>query len=157
MNCLDWSQARAFSKWAGGRLPTEAEWEYAARSAGRDISYPWGDVEATCARAVMEHGGSGCGEYRTWSVCGKHAGNSDQGLCDLAGNVWEWVEDCYGDYDDAPLDGHAVTGCSAGAYRVRRGGGWLSGAARQRAAHRSGLHPPDRLNRLGFRPARSVP
>ncbi|MBI5243481.1 MAG: SUMF1/EgtB/PvdO family nonheme iron enzyme, partial [Elusimicrobia bacterium] len=100
---VDWNQAKKFSEWAGGRLPSEAEWEYAARSAGKDWKYPWGNEEATCAKAVMSEGGLGCGKSSTWPVCSKSAGNTKQGLCDMAGNVWEWTQDWYHDsYNGAP-------------------------------------------------------
>jgi len=86
VNCVDWNQARTFCDWVGGRLPSEAEWEYAARSGGKAWTYPWGNVVASCARTVMEDGsGIGCGEKRTVPVCSKPRGNSKQGLCDMVG------------------------------------------------------------------------
>ena len=94
---VDWNQAKAFSEWVGGRLPSEAEWEYAARSGGKERKYPWGDEEPSCERAVMNQGGNGCGRNATWPVCSKTAGNTSQGLCDMAGNVWEWTQDWYHD------------------------------------------------------------
>jgi formylglycine-generating enzyme required for sulfatase activity len=123
VNCVDWKQARSFSRWAGGRLPSEAQWEYAARSGGKSWKYPWGNAKASCARAVMPgSGGWGCGKKRTWPVCSKPRGNSRQGLCDLAGNVCEWVRDrWHGSYQGAPTDGSAwVSGSSS--LRVLRGG-----------------------------------
>jgi formylglycine-generating enzyme required for sulfatase activity len=156
VNCVDWAQARAFSAWAGGRLPTEAEWEFAARSGGADQDYPWGDTPATCERAVMSEGGLfemaswGCGEKAYWPVCSKPAGNSRQGLCDLAGNVWEWVEDCYGSYADPPKDGGQ---CEK---RVLRGG-TLSSDARGVRASKRGANEPGKRTGNGFRVARSVP
>jgi len=156
VNCLDWDQARAFAAWVDGRLPSEAEWEYAARSGGRDQAYPWGDEAATCERAVMSDGGNGCGEGRTWDVCSKPEGNSEQGLCDLAGNVWEWVEDVYqSSYDGAPADAKAWV--ESGGSRVIRGGSWYGGAGGLRAARRSGGDPQLRHDYLGLRPARSSP
>ena len=139
---VDWEQARSFSEWAGGRLPTEAEWEYAARSGGKERDYPWGSEASSCDRAVeaaglQGGGGPGCGKESSWPVCSKPAGRTEQGLCDMAGNVWEWVQD------------------SDGTLRVIRGGGWRGGGRRARATSRTGVAPDRRYDSLGFRPARS--
>jgi len=158
INCVDWHQAQAYAKWAGGRLPTEAEWEYAARSGGRDWKYPWGNENATCDRAVMDDGGNGCGRNSTWPVCSKPRGNTTQGLCDMAGNVWEWVQDWYHDsYNGAPTDGSAWEK-PTGSSRVGRGGSWdrYAVAGRVRAANRIGDLPGNRIRSVGFRLARSV-
>ena len=153
INCVDWNQAQAFSSWAGGRLPSEAEWEYAAKSAGKERKYPWGDETATCQRAVISEGGDGCGKDSTWPVCSKTAGNTEQGLCDMAGNVWEWVQDWYhGSYNGAPADGSAWES-PTGSYRVVRGGSWNSVAGYARSAYRDNGDPGDRGHGLGFRPA----
>jgi len=126
INNLTWAEAAAFCEWVGGRLPSEAEWEYAARSLGQDRDYPWGDEEPTCERAVMhEDEVNGCGKDHTWAVCSKVAGNTEQGLCDMAGNVSEWVEDRYHEtYDGAPDDGSAWVEGNRG--RVQRGGAILN-------------------------------
>ncbi len=157
INCVDWEQASAFAKWAGGRLPSEAEWEYAARSGGKSREYPWGDQKADCSRAVMDDGsGNGCGKGgTTFPVCSKPAGNTAQGVCDMAGNVWEWVADWYGPYGEAPNDGSARTRTAQ--FRVGRGGGWNNAARGLRAAHRSGRSPGGRRINLGFRVARATP
>ena len=136
VNCVDWDQASAFAAWAGGRLPTRAEWTYAATSRGRSWDYPWGDEIATCSRAVMADGGSGCAQHRTWPVCSKPQGNSEQGVCDLVGNVWEWTQ------------------AEAGYGRVSRGGGWDSPSAAIRASARHNVPPQYRVTTIGFRIAR---
>jgi len=156
INCVDWHQAQAYAKWAGGRLPTEAEWEYAARSGGRDWKYPWGNENATCERAVISEGGDGCGRDSTWPVCSKPKGNTTQGLCDMAGNVWEWVQDWYHDsYNGAPTDGSAWER-PTGSFRVFRGGSWCGVARFVRAADRQYVVPGYRCAYLGLRLARSV-
>jgi formylglycine-generating enzyme required for sulfatase activity len=157
VNCVDWDQARAFATWAGARLPSEAEWEYAARSGGRSQTYPWGDEAPTCSRAVMDDGGTGCGRKSTWPVCSKAAGNTAQGLCDMAGNVWEWVQDWYHDtYAGAPTDGSAWES-PTGSSRVARGGSWNFDAWILRASSRNWGRPGNRRSYLGFRLVRSIP
>jgi len=149
---VDWNQAKAFSEWVGGRLPTEAEWEYAARSGGREQKYPWGNEDTTCERAVIN---ADCGYDPTAPVCSKPAGNTQQGLCDMAGNVWEWVQDWYHDtYNGAPIDGSAWES-PAGSWRVDRGGCWYNDAGFARSAFRARDVPGNRGDStLGFRPAR---
>ena len=150
INCVSWSQARAFCRWIGGRLPSEAEWEFAARSSGRALKFPWGNEAASCSKAVMKQG---CGKKRTWPVCSKTAGNTAQGLCDMAGNVWEWTDDCWhANYKGAPIDGSAwMRNCGGLSGRVTRGGGWNNAAGSMRAAIRLSYASGYRDNDLGFR------
>jgi sulfatase modifying factor 1 len=164
VNCVDWFQAVDFCTWAGGRLPSEAEWEYAARGGGQDITYPWGDTSPSCTLAVM----SGC-QGKTQPLCSQTAGNTAQGLCDMAGNVFEYVQDWYhGMYDcDAnPLANNCESGGLAptdgsawedpiGSFRVLRGGGFGAGADGLRASNRDRSDPSDlHHSDLGFRCAR---
>ncbi len=152
--CVDWEQAQAYARWADARLPTEAEWEYAARSGGQNWKYPWGNENATCDRAVMHESDNGCGRRSTWPVCSKPRGNTVQGLCDMAGNVWEWVQDWYHDsYNGAPTDGSAWEK-PTGSNRVLRGGSWYYSARDVRAAFRSIVDPRIRNDNVGFRLAR---
>lgn len=154
VNCVDWQQALDFCVWAGGRLPSESEWEYAARSGGQDITYPWGDTTPTCAYAMMnDGGGTGCGTSHTCAVCDKTAGNTSQGLCDMAGNVLEWTQDFYHvTYTGAPTDGSAWD--DSGSYRVFRGGSIHNEADDLRAAKRSNSHSIFQFDGLGIRCAR---
>jgi formylglycine-generating enzyme required for sulfatase activity len=155
--CVNWYEAKAYSQWVGGRLPSESEWEYAARSGGKDQKYPWGNEEATCERAVMDDGGNGCGHAGTIPVCSKPKGLTAQGLCDMAGSNWEWTEDWLHDsYVGAPADGSAWVK-PAGIMRVGRGGSWNDYSQFLRSSFRNAGYPTDRCAAGGFRVARDRP
>jgi len=155
--CVDWGQAKAYAEWVGGRLPTEAEWEYAAKSAGQDWAYPWGKENPSCERAVMDDGGNGCGRNSTWPVCSKPKGDTLQGLCDMSGNVSQWTQDWYhGSYAGAAKDGRAREQ-PAGIYRVGRGGSWNPGLdGYLRADYRDHESPDDCSASYGLRPVKGL-
>ena len=136
MNCVAWYGAEQFCEWAGGRLPTEQEWE-AEASSGGSREYPWGGENPTCSRCVMDDGGNGCGKKSTWAVCSKRRGDSVSGLCDMAGNVWEWTSSWYD---------------SKKKFRVLRGGSWSNVLIRRfRASFRFKNSPAFRYYYYGFR------
>ena len=156
INCVSWDEARAYAEWLGEgyRLPTEAEWEYAARGLGRDIWYPWGNEDVTCEHAVTRNAadGSYCRNGRTQPVCSRPKGDTPQGLCDMAGNVREWVEDdCHRNYQGAPTDGSAWIDSPRHFMRVLRGGAWdgLTLSVTSRCQTHNGPY-------VGFRVARSL-
>jgi formylglycine-generating enzyme required for sulfatase activity len=156
INGVSWINAGQFASWVGARLPSESEWEFAARSQGQDITYPWGDAEPNCEQANFS-GCAGDDGADTSRVCTHGAGNSAQGVCDLTGNVWEWVEDDYhAPYNGAPNDGSAWVDNPRGSYRVRRGGSWRLFADRVRAACRGLGDPSGASGSRGFRLARST-
>ena len=166
INCVSWYQARKFSLWVGGDLPTEAQWEYAARSAGKDRKYPWGNEKATCDHTVMKDGKNdthyGCGKNRTWAVCSKVKGNTDQGLCDMSGNTWEWVRDAWqDDYQNASTNGSNIcttSKCKQSHSGVARGGSWYFGVEwYQRVTSRYQTSYSNRAGHLGFRVLLSSP
>jgi formylglycine-generating enzyme required for sulfatase activity len=161
INCLDWDMARTFCVWAGGRLPTEAEWEYAARGEGQIFNYPWSNTPATCEYSVMSSVelGFGCGKGESWPVCAKPEGNTLQGLCDMAGNVDEWIQDHYHDsYEGAPSDGSAWEdpGEDWEAKRVLRGSFYGGIASDLRVAARAFKPQFAMGGGIGFRCVRSI-
>ena len=152
MNCVDWSGADAFCREVGGRLPTEEEWEKAARGTEGRV-WPWGDSQATCSYAVMEdRSGDGCGTGTTAAVGSKPAGASPYGALDMTGNVWEWTSSCWESPDVA---GTNDPGASDGCSRSIRGGSFDRHARFVRAGSRFDNDPAPLAPFLGFRCARS--
>jgi hypothetical protein len=149
---VTWFQAKIFAEFVDARLPSEAEWEYAARSGGQDITYPWGNDAPDCSRLNFDN----C-VGTTTPVCTYPTGNTTQGLCDMAGNVFEWTEDdWHSNYTGAPADGSPWIDDPRGQLRVFRGGSYFNYAVGVRAANRVSNVPSFVLDDLGFRLARSA-
>jgi formylglycine-generating enzyme required for sulfatase activity/dienelactone hydrolase len=163
--CVSWQDARAYVSWLNSklrkanstsgegpyRLPTEAEWEYAAR-AGTTTRFWWGDEADAAAAHAWFKDNSGA---QTHSVGMKPA--NPFGLYDMSGNVWQWTEDCYADdYANAPRDGSAAQG-AGNCLRSDRGGSWFYPAWLLRPATRERNPAGYRDGVLGFRLARTLP
>ena len=132
---VNWYEARLYARWRGSRLPGEHEWEKAARGTeGRE--YPWGNKfdAAKCNTADSQIGATTpVGKYRN--------GASPYGCLDMAGNVWEWMDDWYDDREE---------------YRVLRGGSWYDFHGLARSAFRNYYLPAGQFNVIGFRCARTT-
>ncbi len=150
---VSWDDAHAFVDWLNGlsgesyRLPTEAEWEYAAR-AGSTTAYWWGDAfEPERLNGTGMHGRDRWPEI---APVGQFAPNAF-GLYDMLGNVWEWTTDCYhSSYEGAPIDGSARSGAAA-CGRVLRGGSWSDQAEWLRSATRNWFDAADSFDYIGLR------
>ena len=155
---VNWEQARVFcEEWRGARLPTEAEWEKAARGGLQGKLYPWGDEEPVCQKGISNGAkfddDAGCNETDTEPV-GSYSANK-YGLFDMAGNVWEWVWDWYGTYSSSYSSN--PQGPDSGTYRVLRSGCWGNIPNLLRVASRYNPYPNLQNVYLGFRCGASAP
>jgi formylglycine-generating enzyme required for sulfatase activity len=155
INFVSWTGADRYCRWLGGRLPTEAEWELAARSTDARV-FPWGN-EPACGTKLADPNRPWTPEMATGPcrhdgtlVPGDLRGDSPYGVTGLAGNVWEWVADGYGPYPSAPqVDPRGPTDAPT---RVQRGGGWVDEDPWElRSAARVAMPPDSRMVDVGFR------
>jgi cysteine-rich repeat protein len=180
VNCVSWEQATQYAKWVDTqipamhvRLPTEAEWEYIARSQGQTNKYPWGDDLATCEFANMNDGtGYGCGTGFTAPVCSTSTtntprqaplanGDSTEGICDMAGSLSEWTLDRYSsNYAQSHLDARPFLGSTnpdivgrlaPSDLKVTRGGSFVSSELFVRSTFRSASNRHSQRADIGIR------
>ncbi len=145
---VTWFQARDFCASRGARLPTEAEWEYAARGP-QSLFYPWWNEFASDNAVFTDSSG-----WQTADAGSRPGGVSWVGAYDLIGNVWEWTSSIYKPYPYNAEDGRENTADTSTA-RVQRGGSWVNEPAYLRATYRLGYAPREKGYTLGFRCARS--
>ncbi len=143
---VTWDDAAAYCAWANKRLPTESEWEKAARGPSGN-SYPWGEVEPTEELANFAHNIGAAVDVSSYQN-----GKSYYGAYNMAGNVWEWTSSWYKPYDGAEESDSDSDFDEA--YKVLKGGGWNSAAISLRGAARGRSAPDEALDTVGFRCAK---
>jgi len=146
INCVDWNQADRFCRWAGKRLPTEEEWEYAARGGSKQLEYPWGQQPPAKDLACFDRSGANRGTCPVGSYPAEAFG-----LRDMAANVSEWTSSRYTLYERKVKDVPYVAAGEALGYRMNRGGNWLGSRTHMRGAMREFGGPEYHSADLGFR------
>ncbi len=151
---VTWYDAQTYCEWRAAKLPTEAQWEKAARGGLTGLDHPWGNEAPICTVGALNGAQFGSCNGQTVPV-GSFSSNG-YGLFDMAGNVWEWVADWYDEsYYGSQSEWNNPGGPAAGEYKVLRGGSWNFSEDYLRAADRDGNEPTFTFSGFGFRCSRS--